>query len=167
MYRDSLGRFASKPNTPTIPSTTYHNVRDEKGRFTSKQPVYKTDAHGNLRDKLGRFVANPAKVRRQLTVGDIIDAIEKNGYPQGFGHYVQKNEYTGAVESACALGQGMLNLGIGQRRITNALGGDIASRIISLNDSHHLPLKEIAKRIREQYAHRLNLQTNVYSRKAI
>lgn len=52
-----------------------------------------------------------------ITYGQLFDAVEKNGYRQLFRHLIHVNT-AGEVDSACAVGQGLLNLGFtpGQAR---------------------------------------------------
>lgn len=53
---------------------------------------------------------NTAVETPTITYADLFNAIEKNGYEQDFNYYVNNDPFTRVIKSACALGQGFLNL---------------------------------------------------------
>lgn len=120
------------------------------------------------RDATGRFISNPHLPEQHLTVGEIIDAIEKNGYKQLFGKWQSRKD--GQIFGGCAMGQGAANLGIGYRAVNNALdriqkdGMRLAERIITLNDREQMPVPEIARKVREEYRSVLNTKTSLIRR---
>jgi hypothetical protein len=94
--------------------------------------------------------------RKIVTLDDIIDAIEQNGYVQGYKdfftyNYELKDEKR--VGSACALGQAALNLDVDEFHLMNqlntvfdGLGYDIANK----NDMLKWDLPHIAKWLRRK-----------------
>lgn len=92
--------------------------------------------------------------KKKLTVAQVVDAIEQNGYKQSFGQLYNYGE-----GSACAIGQGALNLGVNANDLSRQLNlfsnisfrgklVDLASYIIQRNDNLHHKPQSIAKSIR-------------------
>lgn len=58
------------------------------------------------------YIQGPnTKETREITKAQFIQALEINGYDQGFGHMVESNDPDTLIINACAYGQAMLNLG--------------------------------------------------------
>lgn len=113
-----------------------------------------------------------------MKVSDVIDAIEKNGYPQLKSIYI---EWTSSepgkvgvfdktrVAGACAIGQAALNLGISWTEIDAALddirleseGKGLSAYIIKLNDENGLSCKEIAAELRKDFPEILDLDLDI------
>jgi len=103
-----------------------------------------------------------------ITIGQFIDAIEKNGFPQGFGGLFQKKifdevedyEYMDDVDPeefvyACAYGQGLINLGVIQNVLVlnrNSFEGLFYVAVWELNDQNRFTPQEIAQRLRNRYS---------------
>ena len=94
----------------------------------------------------------------KITVREIADAIEKNGYPHIKNNYITRDKITYEVLGACALGQAALNLGV-DVDVVDSL--PFAVEVISLNDDKGWSLKDIAHYLRESYAS--NLDEIVYN----
>lgn len=97
------------------------------------------------------------------SIGQIIDAIEKNGYPKA-KYYYHKEEfsYNGTLHTYCSLGQASLNLGlecsiIGQslKHSEHKIGNELWHRISELNDKGNMTLPRIAARLRVEYSDHL------------
>lgn len=179
LYRDSFGRFTSKPPVVVASSPSFHNVRDARGRFIPKAKATFKDSLGNYRYANGRFAPKPtiattAKVKvspsgpnQRFTLNDLVTALELNGYKQGFGHYVKRSG--DKVLSACAMGQAALNIGIDYRRVSRAFSeiyspyhGSLSAYIIDLNDNRKLSIKKIGAKIREEYGDKLSTVTTLH-----
>jgi hypothetical protein len=86
------------------------------------------------------------------TLQDVISAIRKNGYTKAKGAYINYKGETNKILSACALGQGSLNLGIPAGRLDRALGKiwgeksgiNLSSVIVYKNDESDMTIPEIA-----------------------
>jgi hypothetical protein len=101
-----------------------------------------------------------------FTLGEFVDAMEKNGLPQGIGHTF--NYYDNVREGdACAIGQGYWNL-MGQpdsvdiyhedefwNQVHRQLPG-FPSYITGLNDYEKYTIPEICHRVRDVYSDRLD-----------
>jgi len=107
---------------------------------------------------------------KTITVGELIDAVEKNGYPKITGTlfrqkprgkqlwFIGKTAYTdrsiitedSTIGAACAIGQACINLGITQPR-----GHDVINWIIRKNDRTAMSVSEIGKAARIKFANRL------------
>lgn len=95
---------------------------------------------------------------RIFKIGDIIDAIEKNGYPKAIGHYKLHDTY-------CAIGQAAKNLNVD----VNQFGMAIAQRgptgfydtIVYLNDDTDMTIPEIAVKVRKKYINSLDTEISV------
>lgn len=89
----------------------------------------------------------------EVTVREVIDAIEKNGYPQGFGRLIRFNENS-ELEGACAIGQAAINLGVDEMVLYRELSYlihkkfSVKAMIVSLNDTERYPLPAIATTLR-------------------
>jgi hypothetical protein len=59
-------------------------------------------------DKTYEMIKSVTKRADKLSAKEIVDAIEKNGYPKIQGQYI--SSYGKEIEGACALGQAALNL---------------------------------------------------------
>lgn len=119
-------------------------------------------------------------VRKSFTLREFIDAIEKNGLPQAYGglfrvdgdyidvdtEVARETISKNTIESACALGQGYINVGVWPfddeegGYLADILPNDIVTYVVSLNDSLHEPLDLIADNMRAYFAERLD---EVYS----
>lgn len=91
---------------------------------------------------------------RKITYKELIDAIEQNGYRRSNGHFIQFKEGTKEVYAACAVGQGLLNLGVKPEHVdqaANFLYG--LSDIYTLNDSKKYDVKRIAKEAKQRDAY--------------
>ena len=113
---------------------------------------------------------------KTFSVDKILTAIEKNGYPQGYGHMLeddrrQLNAEAATIVNACALGQAGLNLGVSVVGLGNALlelkvgaKEDIGTYVMGLNDYRKLSLKEIAANVRKAYKTHLHKTVTVETR---
>lgn len=158
--------------------------RDSSGRFAPKPPLYpKLDVHGVYRHKDGKFAPNPtapllpkkvipalAKTAVTVTVAEVINAIEQNGFRHVRGKWqVSKG---GVMVAGCAIGQGAANLGLNARALYAALNGvidknrydNIGQTIVNLNDSSRLSIPEIVKNVRERFASQLETKITVLPR---
>lgn len=95
---------------------------------------------------------------KNITVGQYISAVKKNGLPQTYGSLVNWDWSINANVSACAYGQGLLNLDQITRsggiratlQITN-LGWYVRRRTITLNDVYKRTIPEIVEILRKEY----------------
>jgi hypothetical protein len=94
---------------------------------------------------------------REITIDDVLDAIEKNGLEQTFGSffktegedYVNNPPKSGKIIGACALGQAALNLGVNNFSLTDTLNlalpnTRLGQRIIKMNDHKKRSFAHIA-----------------------
>ena len=98
---------------------------------------------------------------KEFTFGEFIDAIEENGLPQTFGSFFRNKlqdglslNPRGIIWSACAVGQGDINLGIRPDGWLGDWDGDVQfvrEQIYELNDIQRLSLPEIAQKVRDRY----------------
>src|SRR5215203_1490675 len=101
----------------------------------------------------------------KLKVSEIIDAIEKNGYPQIRREYVAEgyDEKTNdrVVTGACAIGQGALNLKVpyyilkvvlDQVRANRKDLAPLGTAIIYQNDNQRKTIPEIVEYVRARYS---------------
>lgn len=120
---------------------------------------------------------------KTFTIGELFDAIEKNGVEKIVGHFFATEQvdsaesytdtpktFTGKIVGACAFGQAFLNLGVTPIRYGSAwdwpeidfdeqsLRNAISMEITNLNDSTDMPFKEIADHLRKEYADYLNIK---------
>ena len=89
-----------------------------------------------------------------VTVDDVLDAIEKNGLEQLFGHFfsdgkVDYNHKIGMkkIIKACAIGQASINLDINPFALIGGLNDavpNLGKRIVMMNDNRKKSFKEIA-----------------------
>lgn len=86
---------------------------------------------------------------KDVTVADIIDAMERNGYKMARENWVVMNKAETKVLRACALGQAAVNLGIDWKSLALELPHTLKFFIIDLNDSKRLSCEEIAARVRK------------------
>lgn len=107
------------------------------------------------------MIEAPIKREEIITVNQLLDAIEKNGYDQYFGDIFSDptvyNETEGRFEayrgSACALGQGILNLGfytLSADRLTGIVP-KIWEAIMTKNDIEEKDIPTIVREIREEF----------------
>lgn len=97
---------------------------------------------------------------KKVTLADIIDAIEKNGYTQIIGEFIRYDPDDGkTVIGACALGQAALNLDVHPDKLFKAIRYDASDRVVgftntifNMNDFQRLPLPLIAPVLRRKYA---------------
>lgn len=95
---------------------------------------------------------------KDITLGDVFDAIEKNGYPQIRGNFIKYkgDDDTNDVIGACAVGQGALNLGVAPTELgyhlANIKVGDrpLSDAIFSRNDGSKWKCKTIATFFRKK-----------------
>lgn len=111
--------------------------------------------------------------KKTFTVGDFIDAMERNGYPQARdGNWIVMTKDETKVRRACAMGQGLLNMGLDQmdfqhvfREVTYREGyyirQNFTSFVMYLNDTEKLSIKKIAERAREKFKSVLNEKVTV------
>lgn len=100
-----------------------------------------------------------------ITLGEFIDNMEKNGWPQFFGDMFQF-DYTaissGQVKAACALGQARLNtLGGRYSNIMDVLNDevyDFSRRVIRYNDTYRMSIPEIVVLVREEFKDQLDTE---------
>lgn len=101
---------------------------------------------------------------KEVTVGEFIDALERNGFRQARGVWIAFNK-DDSVQRACAMGQAAINLGIDYEGLglrldiptrDNLFAGGLSSLIMRLNDSKGLSCKAIAEEVRIKYAKKLN-----------
>lgn len=120
-----------------------------------------------------------------FTLGDVLDAIEKNGLPQSRGYFFRESvdedlgfgieekgidspsflsHYRGKIKSACAIGQAAVNLGIYPKINTNddTQLYEILSSIMIMNDTDNYTFKEIADNLRTRYPDLLNAPLNAF-----
>lgn len=107
------------------------------------------------------------KKTRSITIGQFIDEIERNGYPQSFGVL-----YSTSDKSACAFGQGLINA-FGRKGFSfdryslpedaNLFWSHLMKQVpgfyadaVHLNDDLHFSIPNIVKCLRVTYKDRLN-----------
>lgn len=104
----------------------------------------------------------------KYTIEQIAESIRKNGLPQYFGDFYKKDNYTGSIIAACAIGQAAVNLHEAEfvlqdylntfispdgdrftkcprvvvNECTNDLG--LATMVEHLNDEHNWTFEQIA-----------------------
>jgi hypothetical protein len=84
-----------------------------------------------------------------ITIGDVFDAMEKDGYPK-----LTNGDYINITDDgeilACAYGQAGINLGISPRFLHGKLTAydDIYHHVIADNDRSDLSVSEIARKYR-------------------
>lgn len=107
---------------------------------------------------------------RNFTLGQLLDAIEQNGLPKNKGRFWYSNGVSDSyfrgpnvetfeVETACAIGQGALNLGVDYDDLLKGLNtfysasrsNRLGDSIMARNDAHGWTLKGIAKHYRDKY----------------
>ena len=106
------------------------------------------------------------------TLGNVIDAIEKNGYEQITGKFIINDPILklgkikiGSKTKACAFGQAALNLRIRHQDLWMRIASTyeirmFPSRVVELNDHLKLSIPEIVKSLREEYKDRLDVVIN-------
>jgi len=116
--------------------------------------------------------------KKEVTVGEFIDAIEQNGFRQARGEWIRYSD-SGYVNYACAMGQACINLEVSYqdvrgRGFSSGVFSDIRSDthewnltgyIMDLNDVKRLSCKEIAKRVREKFSHSLHKKVSFSTHK--
>ena len=114
---------------------------------------------------------------RTVTLSQVVEAMEENGYPQGYRHLLKDSRestldsYKGQkIVAACAIGQAGLNLGVGLLALAGALHNiklrtnskeSLFDFIVELNDIKEFPVKEIAVKTRKQYNKIINKSIEV------
>ena len=107
---------------------------------------------------------------KEITLGQVLDAIEQNGLEQITGSYFRYSNGStyfnngAAPIGACAIGQGAINLHVDADALVGALdklikvnqNGGLGNSIIRANDSKGWTFKEIATHYRNKYSRRLN-----------
>lgn len=114
---------------------------------------------------------------KTITLGEFIDAMELNGYPQARGNWVTLTKGGTKVIRACALGQGIINLGLDRqsfedqfRQIKFAEGfyaQSFTAYVMMLNDVRKYSIKTIVRMAREQFKHELNTRLTVKTKRWI
>lgn len=112
----------------------------------------------------------------KLDINTVLDAIEKNGFKQGFnhyirgkgGHFISDTPNASDVGTACAIGQGAINLQVTPITLASFLKIFVFDEpftcdsncgfphgystpfyaITHLNDEHRMPVPEIARAIK-------------------
>ena len=123
-------------------------------------------------------VNRAAREKRELTLREITDAIEKNGLPQTKGMYwdskhadwnAANRTWTYEVGAACAIGQAAINLGVDYDALTDFLldigrgNKTLYHYITGKNDGvDGLSLKEIADKIRKNHKAKLDTPQTIY-----
>lgn len=124
----------------------------------------------------------------QKTLGEIIDAMEKNGFPQITRQMVEYSEksltigsdYTGKPEviGACAMGQAALNLGVDPENLYQTIRWynsnknnseyppqypllTLPIRVFNMNDQQGMSCADIAGKLRKEYADYLNVSLTI------
>lgn len=120
----------------------------------------------------------------KLKLGEIFDAIEKNGWPQIRGEMILYSEETSEIVGACAWGQAYLNLkerypeqsnsalmspSVFATRVGDAIShssinpmmGALPRRVYLLNDTKEMPIVEIARYLRDSYRNYLDVELDV------
>lgn len=117
-------------------------------------PIYRKLQDGTIELFVSELEGDALK---KITYEQIIQAIELQTYPQGFGHLIEDDE-KGHITNACAVGQCALNLGVGLGSLeyffeTNA-GWDnytLWQAITKMNDIDKKSLKQIARKLRTHW----------------
>jgi len=103
---------------------------------------------------------------KEVTVSDILDAIERNGLPKAKGEYFHRDT-SEKIVGACALGQAAFNLDISPSDLDSKLTYikeddvdeyryNLSSYIVDLNDNGNYSFEEIARRVRQKFSNSLN-----------
>lgn len=110
-------------------------------------------------------------MNREISIAQVIEAMEKGGYTQGFFHLLESDssegKNVGFILNACAIGQAALNLGVEDVKLSEWLSAinlprkvnDISSLeayIVYLNDQEMTPTEEIAATIKKKCKSILN-----------
>jgi len=96
-----------------------------------------------------------------ITLGEVFDAMEKDGYPKVQHSYNKITRYKGKwVEGYCALGQASINLDLGSGEIGGLLRSqgfaEVYDFVTKLNDNTTSKIQTIAKRARKEFVNRLD-----------
>lgn len=123
-------------------------------------------------------------VTKTVTLGDVIEAIEKNGLPQITSRFFDrafdnKTQMYGPIIAACAMGQAVVNLGVEDNLFSAFRYHDpalyqwasdkeytlatLGGRISFLNDTRKLSYKQIAEQLRIDYDGMLDLSVTVFT----
>jgi hypothetical protein len=111
-----------------------------------------------------------AFTKTTITVSEVIDAIEKNGYKQVKGTWVGNDPITGEIVG-CAIGQGAINAGLDYSDLTRELNkihqprkdlATLGNLIMYLNDRRGRTIPEIVAHVREKFAAQLDTPLSVY-----
>lgn len=98
--------------------------------------------------------------KRKILLSEVVANIEKNGWPQSFGDFFEKDN-EGNITAACALGQSLLNLNDGKegatlRIFTESNEGretkDFFEQVMYWNDIKTKTLPEILALIDDTYS---------------
>jgi len=103
----------------------------------------------------------------KTTIGEFVDAIEKNGLPQFIGalfardldpghdmHIDEIKQYK--IGAACAVGQGYINIGatdLKAKEIDAYKWDTVQTTIVRLNDQQRMSISGIVREIRKLYPH--------------
>jgi hypothetical protein len=111
---------------------------------------------------------------KRFTIREVLDAMEKNGYPKlTNGHYVKWDK--GQVVAACAIGQAALNLGVKPADLNETLYAPFVSYgnrfrqildyyIPNQNDRSAKTVPQIAREFRELVKDHLDIVIEVEGR---
>ena len=114
-----------------------------------------------------------------ITIGQYIDAVEKNGLPQQIGQMLSFDLDNQKPIAGCAIGQAAVNLGFdpygtlpnvppdqGATNVCehNLVPTDLFYITAHLNDKHRLKLDEIAESLRGLFSSKLNKKMKVAKR---
>lgn len=109
-------------------------------------------------------------INKEFTLGQILDAIEANGLPKANETYWKQkppNTFGFEVDSACAIGQGALNLGVSWSELSGVLRtirygtSNLEISIIHKNDNRGWKIPRIGQFYKERFADRLNEKYNL------
>jgi hypothetical protein len=101
---------------------------------------------------------------KTVTVADILDAMEKNGFKQSRESWITFNK-DGSVQKACALGQAVINLEVDLSAFQAAiLSWGLRDNVIELNDHKKLSCKEIAVLMRNKWDYILDQRITLLKR---
>jgi len=105
---------------------------------------------------------------KKVTVAEVLEAIEKNGYKHIRGQWwgTEWNDGPAVITSACVMGQAALNLGVSNSDLEsklNAAADGLASTMINYNDDElpsgrhrkYSELKEIARNKFRPHLHKM------------
>lgn len=146
---------------PSFQSLTYQVQYQKHYGSTVKIDALK----GWQQAQVGEKIVNNVKSFKSFNTRELIDAIAQNGYKKAVGALVRnrkrrlddgryaEREYTSPedIGSACALGQGFLNLGIEPDQMyyyQRDLPTELTHLIFKENDRRYTPVSEIGEKLK-------------------